>query len=134
LNTKTSAGFETFRRSAVTSAGTPLVAIHKRKLFALNQPAYELLGKPEAVELLFNPGNRLIGFRPSERSSPDSYAVRHHTKFSHQVEGRAFFNHYSIPEEVTAQRYEAELTDDGILTIDLNKAFDEDGNGSGGGP
>lgn len=122
----TTTEFQKFRRSDLRSAGAPLVAIHKRKLFALDQSAWERLGSPEAVELYYSAkGRGVIGFKGASRNSPDSYVVRHHTKYSHQVEGRAFFRFYEIPDEVTGRRYRAEMAGD-VLTVDLNQDSDED--------
>ena len=118
--------FEKFRRATTTTAPVPIVAIHKRKLFAMNQLAYEALGEPEAVEFLYAPSERVIGIRPAPRESPDSYVVRHHTRFSHQVEGKAFMRFYGIPDKVTGRRYKAELVDD-LLTVDLKQEAEETG-------
>ncbi len=120
-------GFQKLRRADLRTTSGPMVAIHKRKLFALDQASYEALGEPEACELLYDPEKRIIGFQAAERDAPDAYVCRHHTKFSHQVEGRAFFKRFGIPEEVTGRRYRAELVD-GILAVDLNQT-DEDADG-----
>jgi hypothetical protein len=121
--------FEKFRRSAVTAASVPIVAIHKRKLFAMNQLAYELIGEPEAVELFYAPFDQVIGIRPASRESPDAYVVRHHTRFSHQVEGKSFMSFYDIPDEVTGRRYKAELLDN-VLAVNLKQKPEEpDGRG-----
>lgn len=115
--------FETFRRYKVTEAPTPIVAFHVRGIFALNELAYGALGRPEAVELLYDRRNKVIGFKASTRRSPDSYAVRHHTKHSYQVEGRSFMRYYDIPEQATGRRYQAEMVD-GVLAVDLKQLED----------
>ncbi len=121
--------FEKFRRAATSAAHVPIVAIHKRKLFAMNQLAYESIGEPEAVELFYAPSDQVIGIRPAPRESPDAYMVRHHTRFSHQVEGKRFMNFYGIPDEVTGRRYKAELLDN-VLAVDLKQTPEEpDGRG-----
>ena len=118
-------GFQKLRRADLRTTSGPMVAIHKRKLFALDQLAYEALGEPEACELYYNPDKRVIGFQAAERGAPDSYVVRHHTKFSHQVEGRAFFKRFGLSEEATGRRYRAELMD-GILTVSLDQEEADD--------
>jgi hypothetical protein len=112
--------FEKFRRYKVTEGDTPIVALHLRGIFALNKNAYDLLGQPEAVEMLYAPEQRIIGFQAAPKSSPDAYAVRHTTKTAHQVEGRAFLKYYNIPEDAKGRRYNAELVDD-ILTINIDQ-------------
>jgi hypothetical protein len=116
--------FETFRRYKVTEGDTPIVALHLRGIFVLNNNAYKELGEPPAVELLYAPDEQIVGFKASNRESPDAYAVRHHTKTAHQVEGRAFLKYYNIPEEATGRRYRAEMIDD-ILVVDLKGDNDE---------
>ena len=113
--------FEKFRRYKVTEGDIPIVSVSLRGIFSLNRLAYEALGKPEAVEVLYAPEERVIGFQPAPRNSPDSYAVRHHTKTAHQVEGRSFMKYYEIPEDRKGRRYRAEVVDDSILTVDLNQ-------------
>ncbi len=120
------ASFEKFRRAAATAAGQPLVAIHSRGIFAMNQMAYEALGEPDACELFYDRENRIIGLRGAPRRAPDAYTVRHHTRYSHQIAGKSFLSFYEIPEEATGRRYGAELVD-GILTVDLKQDAEETG-------
>lgn len=118
--------FEKFRRYKVTEAPTPMVAFHIRGLFALNELAYDALKRPEAIELFYDRDERVVGFKASTRDSPDSYAVRHHTKHSYQVEGRSFIKYYGIPEEAAGRRYAAKMVDD-ILAVDLKQQLEDDG-------
>jgi hypothetical protein len=67
-----------------------MVSIHLWDVFALNQQAFEALGESEAVELFKQCGGWIIGFGASVADSPDAYKIRHHTKHSHQVAGKAF--------------------------------------------
>jgi len=113
--------FEKFRRYKVTEGDTPIVSLHLRGIFALNKNAFDVLGQPEAIEMLYAPEEQVIGFKASSRGSPDSYAVRNNTKTAFQVEGRSFLKYYEIPEEARGRRYRAELIDDGLLTVDLNQ-------------
>ncbi|MFC3297821.1 hypothetical protein ACFOD2_16695 [Clavibacter michiganensis subsp. insidiosus] len=41
------------------------MTIQKRGLMSINRAAYEAIGKPEGVELLWDPERKLIGFRPA---------------------------------------------------------------------
>jgi hypothetical protein len=118
--------FEKFRRYKVTEGDVPIVSVHLRGIFALNKNAYDALGQPEAIEMLYAPEERIIGFQAAPRSSPDAYAVRHHTKTAFQVEGRAFLKYYNVPDEALGRRYRAEMIDD-VLTINLTQ---DDSSGS----
>lgn len=112
--------FEKFRRSKATSAPVPMVSVHLRGIFALNDLAYEALDEPDAIELFYDKQERIIGMKGALRSSPDAYVVRRGTAHSFQVEGRTFLKFYGIPREATGRRYVAELDGD-ILTIDLKQ-------------
>jgi hypothetical protein len=116
--------FEKFRRSNITSGAVPMVAIHQRGVFAFNEQAFEALGKPEAIELFYDRDETIIGLQGAPRNSPDSYAVRHHTKHSSQIAGQSFLEFYDIPPEVRGRRYRAELQG-GMLTVDLREEPEE---------
>ena len=53
-----------------------MLTITVRGTFNLNQAAFELLGKPDAVVLLYARDERTIGLRPAGRDDPDAYLVR----------------------------------------------------------
>jgi hypothetical protein len=122
------AEFQKWRRSTAISGGVPLVALHQRGLFSLNDAAFEKLDRPEAVELFYNPDEMIVAFKSAPKESPDSYIVRRHTKSSFQVEGRAFMRFWGIPKEATGRRYRAELEDD-ILTVNLKQGDDHNEDG-----
>ena len=82
--------FEKFHRVNATSGSVSMVSIHLRGVFALNQQAFGDLSEPEAVELFKQRGESIIGFGAPVANSPDAYKIRHHTKHSHQVAGKAF--------------------------------------------
>jgi len=111
--------FEKFHRVNATSGGVPMVSIHLRGVFALNQQAYEALGEPEAVELFKQRDEWVIGFGASVADSPDAYKIRHHTKHSHQVAGKAFLEFYEIPEDMWGRRYKAEPLGNNMLAVNL---------------
>ncbi|MBV9300687.1 MAG: hypothetical protein JOY53_01100 [Acidobacteriaceae bacterium] len=118
--------FEKFRRYKVTEAPAPMVAFHVRGIFALNELAYAALGRPEALELLYDRDEKTIGLKGASRDSPDSYAVRHNTKHSYQVEGRSFIKFYEIPNEAAGRRYKAEMIGD-VLAVDLRQQLEDNG-------
>lgn len=114
-------GFEKFHRVNATSGGVPMVSIHLRGVFALNQQAFEALGEPDAVELFKRRGEWVIGFGAAAADSPDSYKVRHHTKHSHQVAGKAFLEFYEIPRDMWGRRYKATPLGNNMIAVDLNQ-------------
>ena len=60
-------GFDVFDRRAVPRVREPTVTIQKDAMFSLSQAAYEAMGKPVAVELLYNAKARMIALRSYPR-------------------------------------------------------------------
>lgn len=112
--------FETFKRQRLTPSGEPLITIQKKGIFSLNRAAYEALGTPDAVELLYDRGARLIGIRKVSKSVGHAYTVRAFGKsgMSWLVTGTAFLNYYDIAARDPVRRH-ARVEKD-MLIIDLN--------------
>ena len=80
-----------------------------------------MLGRPEAVELLFDREEQVMGFRSAAKDLPHTYAVRPQAKSSSLlVSGRAFNQHYGIVVD-TSRRYPATMMDD-VLAIDFTNS------------
>ena len=111
--------FEVFDKRAATASKNPMVSIQKQGSFSLNRAAYKLMGEPETVELLFDAGEKLIGFREAAANSPRAYPVRPQGKnaATFMIAGQAFTKYYDI-DTSTARRYSVEMQD-GILILDL---------------
>jgi len=111
--------FEVFDKRAATASKYPMVSILKQGSFTLNRAAYKLLGEPQMVELLFDPDEKLIGFREVPASNPRAYPVRPQGQnaATFMVAGQAFTKYYDI-DTSTARRYSVEIKDD-ILVLDL---------------
>ena len=112
-------GFETFVKRKTGRTKQPFVTIQRGGPFSFNKAAYDLLDKPEALELLYDGERKLIGFRKVSPDKPIAFPVRTQGKnsISFLVAGQAFTRHYEI-DTTTARRYPAKLEDD-ILTLDL---------------
>jgi len=113
--------FEVFQKNRMPSKGEPAVTIQKRGAMSLNNAAFEAIGSPSFVELLYDPGERLIGIRKADEDTPHAYAVRGTGKnqATRVVSGKAFLAYYDIPRGV-ARRWIAEERD-GMLVIDLKQ-------------
>lgn len=112
--------FEVFTRRSAPVVKEPMVTIQKKGMFSLNRASYEALGEPEAVELLYDPTERIIGLRPTDPSTLNAYPVRTMGNAATRlIAGTAFTRFYEIPTAV-ARRFSAEMHEN-ILTIDLKK-------------
>lgn len=90
--------FEVFSRSRSRVRKQPMIALQRRGDFTLNQGAFEALGMPKAVELLFDPKERIVGLRAVDPEAPTAYPVRKHTGASHvyAITGKGFVGQYGI--------------------------------------
>jgi len=117
-------GFDVFDRSSAPSPSVPTLTIQRRGMLSLNRGSYEALGKPAAVELLFNRERRAIGIRPADPATPRAYAVRSQgaaggSSNTYLVPGRSFTTHYGIDTTV-ARRYGVERRGE-MLLVDLEQ-------------
>jgi hypothetical protein len=113
--------FETFKRQRAKPGGGPELTIQRRGTFSLNQAAYEALGRPQVVELLYDVEERLVGIRKVDTDTPHGYVVRPLGRGStHLISGTAFTNWYDI-ETLVARRWSATVSEDGMLVIDLKQ-------------
>lgn len=114
--------FQTFRKRMVPLAKAPYVTIQRRGTMSFNAAAHAALGQPEAIELLYDPDERIIGVRGVDPTVEHAYPLRtmpgkHESGFI--VSGTAFTKFYGISTEIS-KRYRAELDGD-ILCIDLKQ-------------
>ncbi|MDQ2959078.1 MAG: hypothetical protein M3Y42_19245 [Actinomycetota bacterium] len=113
--------FEVFTRRLVPLKKTPLVTIQKRGTISLNKSAYAALGEPEAVELLYDRDERVIGLRPAEPTLEHAYPVRSATGKGagpFVISAIAFTKFYDI-DTGESLRWQAQLIEN-VLCIDLD--------------
>lgn len=119
--------FERFDHRHIAIAGSPFVTIQKGgRVMTINRVAYEMLGSPEAVELLYSKKNHVIGVRKVSKKEPYAFPLRSQGRKGHEpsnylVAVQAFTKHYNIDTSV-AMRFPAEMQDD-ILTISLDRGI-----------
>lgn len=112
--------FEVFDKRTLKATQTPYVTIQRKGTISLNKAAFKELHEPDAVELLFNRGERIIGLRPIDAKAPHSFPVRSQVRAgNYLVAGRAFTVHYGI-DTGTARRYLARFRN-GMLIVDLRE-------------
>ncbi len=112
--------FELFTKRMVPLGRDPYVTIQKRGTISVSPAAHAALGSPEAVELLYDPAEHIIGLRPVAEPSEHSYPLRAvGTKPGgpYVLSGRAFTKYYGIDTDVSRRRI-GELQD-GVLCVDL---------------
>ena len=114
--------WKTFDKRSATASTSPFVTLQKNNgPISMNKAAHELIGGPEAVELMYDPERELVGFKPVPLKSPKAFPVRPQGKNAAtlMVAGQAFTKFFNIDTSV-ARRYPVEVGDDGVLIVDLN--------------
>jgi hypothetical protein len=118
--------FERFDKRHIAIAGSPFVTIQRGgRVMTINRVAYEMLGRPEAVELLYSKQNHgVIGVRQVSPKEPYAFPLRGQGRRGQEpsnylVAIQAFTKHYGIDTSV-AMRYPVEMQED-ILTVPLDR-------------
>jgi hypothetical protein len=114
--------FEVFKKRMVRPTEQPHVAIQRRGVFSINKAAYEALGSPGAVELLYAEDEKIVGLRASTGNAEYAYPLRPtqaKSDTTFMASGQAFTNYYGIV-TTTSRRWAAYMDGD-ILCIDLKQ-------------
>lgn len=113
--------FETFTKRLVPLNNRPYVTIQKRGTISINQAAYDALGGPAAVELLYDPEEKVVGLRAVDSSAEHAYPVRTAGPGGHSylIAGTAFTKHYGISTALS-RRWPGDVRD-GVLAVDLSQ-------------
>jgi len=111
--------FETYQKGATKAETRPFVTLQVKGPIALNRPAYEALGRPPALELLFDPHKQVVGLKGCARDHRNAFPVRAvgNAKSSFMVAGKSFTNYYGI--DISQSRRYPAFMEDGILCFDL---------------
>ncbi len=112
--------FEVFKKTSIPITTKPAVTIQRRGNMSLNEPAYEALGKPAAVQLLYDRDEGFIAFRPVDPDTPHAVPLRAQQRGTNRtVAGTAFTKYVGI-DTSTARRYSAQMMGD-VLAVDLKQ-------------
>src|SRR6266511_3596883 len=112
--------FQVFDKRAVPISGEPMVTIQRKGPISINKIAFYAMGKPAFVELLYDPNERIVGFRPLKEPLPHAYPVRAQGRSPpYLIAGHAFLKFYGLADAVS-RRYGAGMVD-GVLGVDLKK-------------
>jgi hypothetical protein len=112
--------FETFERTNARASRSPTLTITVRGTLNLNEPAFELLGKPEAVVLLYARGERTIALRAAARDEPNAYLVRPLGSGRTRTVIAKEFSAWIGADLSAARRYPLELAPDGLGCVKLD--------------
>jgi hypothetical protein len=115
--------FEVFTKRLVPLVKQAAVTIQKRGTMSVNRAAFVAMGEPEAIELLYDPTEKIIGMRPVPAETEHAYPVRAQSSKKEDgpylVAGTAFTRYYGIDTTVS-KRWPVEMQDD-VLCLDLKQ-------------
>lgn len=114
--------FETFTRRMIPLVKQPAVTIQRRGNMSVNRASYVAMGEPEAVELLYDPTERIVGLRGVSKEEEHAYPIRPqggNQDGTYLVAGTAFTKYYGIDTSVSTRR--PAVMQDGVLCIDLKE-------------
>ena len=98
------------------------VTLSPKKVILLNRVAFEALGGPAAVELLFDETRKVIGLKPIERNRRNAFLVKSKKQGNHRtINAGAFCTHFGITVDRTVQFQHVDLDNEGVLELDMAK-------------
>jgi len=97
------------------------VTLDRKGVIYLNREAWAALGKPEAVELLFDPGRRVIGLQKTDAWRPNAFPVKHkRTATGKTINASPFCNHFMIWTNRVVLFNTVEIDDEGIMSLPID--------------
>jgi hypothetical protein len=118
-----SISWKEFDRSDAANTLGARVTITRQGYISLNQTAYNLLGGPPAVVLLYDPGGAAIGLRAASESTAYSLRVRPRGQGTHYViNTAAFMRRYGI-DYSRLIAFKRVALEDGILILPFDQAY-----------
>ena len=109
-----------FTIPSATVGGLHVTVSEKGELL-IGVEAYSRLGKPEAVILLYDEKNALVGLRPAHPRVPNAYPLIAARRGRHKLLRAArFWNHHGLRFR-TRTLFESPAIEDGTLVLDLAK-------------
>ncbi len=119
--------WDTFEgRQYSTSARKELrVTLGQKGTFYLNGIAFEVLGSPPAVEMLYDSNGRVIGLKPTDGRKRNAFVIKHHGKSGNykRISAAAFCTHFRIRTQETVLFEGVDLDNDGVMLLDLSKTI-----------
>lgn len=92
-----------------------------RGVIYLNLKAWDALGRPRAVEMMFDKGRAVIGLRPADPLLPAAFPVKDKKGTSSKViSASAFCTHFLIRMMRTALFRHVEVDEEGVMSLHLD--------------
>lgn len=100
------------------------VTLSPRNVILLNGNVFERLGSPEAVVMLFDKVNSVIGINPVPPSRTNAFRLATKTRGRNRlIRVTPFCKHYGITVDRTTAFLNPEVDGDGVLRLDLKETI-----------
>lgn len=101
------------------------VSLNHKSIFAFNRYAFDALGEAEAVVLLLDKINSLIGFRPAHPRLDNAFPLKCKNKYgSYIIRANLFCIHHGIKPDKTIVFRDVRTEDNRILVLNLLDTFE----------
>ncbi len=111
--------WEEFTQKSTGKADVIRVSLNARGNFALNQKTVDLLGSPEAIVLMYDKANQLVGLKASSPDVSHAYELkRQGTSQSYFLRAKSFCNFYGIDIGDTVVFNDVQM-EDGVIVLQL---------------
>lgn len=115
--------FQVFEKGSAPAKSVPTITVQKRGTLSVSRAVFDELGKPEAVELLWDVDRKAIALRPSDVSAPNAYGLRENSATKGRgplsLAGSAFTQFIEL-DTTQARRWVAKF-EDGMAVVDTTE-------------
>lgn len=103
------------------------ITLNSRGVILLNRRAYECIGSPGAVELMYDEDEQIIGLKPKDIRHTNAFPLKiksnQEGKYNYRIiSASPFCKHFSIEPKSTILFTEPDLDNDGTLQLPLGSA------------
>ncbi len=97
------------------------VTLDRKGIIMMNGNIVEKLGSPDAVVLLFDKVNSMIGLNASSPNVPNAFRLKPKSSGrGRMVHASRFCRHYGISVDNTTAFIDPQIDEEGVLKLDLN--------------
>jgi hypothetical protein len=97
------------------------ISINRFCAITLNRQAQAMLNNAEAVKLLFDEKESIIGVLPSNVRDPEAFPLQTKNSTNRVIYATPFCRHFRISVDHTERFVDPELDNEGILRLDLKR-------------
>ena len=99
----------------------PHVTLSAKGVILMNMIAFDKMGGPASVTLLYDPASSVIGLKPTEPTAANAFPVKGKDNFRTRViHAKPFVRHFNIETDRTIAFLTPEIDRDGVMLLDLS--------------